>query len=296
MKIPITLALLTMAVLLFFPQNIQAQEECYNCHIGEDDPVLKAPAEEIALGGHRNISCIDCHFFESTLEESESYLKDHGGIPRSLSSSQNIIACALRCHENTVPFIHGKGVRVEEDADLIGELPVVCTSCHEEHATLDSLNISSWTHRVNIPDTCGGRDGMLCHASEEVAEKYEILNAYPGYLETGHGRMQALDYSKGAVCVDCHAPNGTSHSSIVEKENEISPINQGNREATCTQEGCHIGRNLKVFPGSMHGRSELLILGVPIESFIDLFYTTLILIFVGGAGIFIGLDLSRRRG
>jgi hypothetical protein len=289
-------ALLLLAALFFSPHFTNAQETCVDCHMAEENPDLRDPVKEILQGRHINLSCVDCHFIDIIIKEENSYLSDHQGVPREFSSDQNIEVCARRCHENTLPYRHGEAVSVESIRDPVEELPVVCTSCHEAHATLASMDRGSWIYRVNIPVTCGGRNQGICHASKEVADKYGILDAYPAYLESGHGRMQALGLAGAAVCVDCHGPENTTHTSIVEKRNPDSPIHPRNREKTCTQSGCHEAEGVKVSPGSMHGRSELSILGTPVETLIDAFYSFVIVLFVGGAGLFIILDISRRFG
>ncbi len=276
----VILALLAAAVFSFFP-SVLSQGTCYNCH-AQQDPALSAPSKEVAEGRHSNLACPDCH-------------DEHEGVLRKLSSAQNIEVCALRCHESTIPFYHGKSIRIETPNALVGERAVLCTSCHEAHATRGSNDTLSWTYRVNIPQTCAGRS-LECHASAELARRYEILNAYPGYLASGHGRTQAVGYKKAAVCVDCHAPNSTAHINIVEKNNTLSSIHLRNREKTCTQKGCHVGSGVKVGWGSMHGRSEYSLLGMPIESYIDWFYESMIVVFVGGAVFFVVLDFSRRIG
>jgi hypothetical protein len=294
MKRELLLALLIGAVLLS-PQVV-AQDECYDCHVEQSDHGLRNPAEGVIEGEHANLNCKDCHFFDVPLEESESYLADHKGVPRKLSTPENIEACAQRCHETSLPFRHGQEKKVEA-ASVIeeGELTVVCTSCHKAHDTRDANDPDSWIYRVNIPRTCAGKDGDSCH-DRQNAGFYDILNKYSGYLESGHGRMQALGYEKAAVCTDCHAVNGTAHTRILNKESRDSPINPVNREATCTQEGCHEGSGVKVFPGSMHGWSEYQILEFTFEGIIDTFYKIVILVFVGGAGLFVLLDLSSRLG
>ncbi len=289
----ISRTLLATAVLSFFSILIYSgavlgAEACFACHINLEEDGLRAPAEEISLGTHRILKCEFCHYFDLELDEEDSYLQDHRYVPRTLSQKQNIDACALRCHKNTIPFKHGKGVSVEDD------LPISCTGCHETHATKNTSSRDSWIHRYNLPETCAGR-GLECHDSEATAKKYGILNAYQGYLNSGHGRMRTLGYEKGAVCVDCHAPDGTPHTSIVEKEDKNSPINPDNREDTCTQKGCHAGGGLNVGRGSMHGRSEYQILGVGIERLIDGFYILAIMTFVGGAVLFIVLDFTKRK-
>jgi hypothetical protein len=107
--------------------------------------------------------------------------------------------------------------------------------------------------------------------------------------------MQALGYVKAAVCIDCHAVNASAHTRIVNKESKLSPINPVNREETCTQEGCHVASGVKVFPGNMHGGSELRLFGISIEAVIDAFYISIITFFVGGALVFIILDISRKK-
>ena len=281
-----------IAASLFFPL-VLAEDTCYNCHKDLLELELKTPTVLISSGRHLNLSCVDCHSFEALAEGSDEYTRDHERIPRSLSASQNMEACASRCHENTLPLRHGSAV-ISSPSEA-SETPVLCTSCHESHETKSQEDNSSWTYRVNVPRTCAGREGMECHDSDAIAREYKILKAYPGYLASGHGRMQSLGYAKAAVCVDCHAPNATSHSSIIAKKSVESPINPGNRERTCTQDGCHVGKDVKVGRGSMHGRSELVIGGVSIERVIDGFYKLMITVFVGGASLFILLDFARRR-
>lgn len=281
-------AVLYFFSILIYSGAVFGAEECFTCHIDLEEERLTLPAQEISLGNHNNLSCEDCHSFELELDEEDSYLKNHEKIPRTLSQEQNIDACALRCHENTFPFRHGKGEGLEQKG-------IGCTSCHEVHATKNSSSKDSWIHRNNIPETCAGR-GLSCHDNDAIAKQYGILKAYPGYLASGHGRMRALGYGKAAVCVDCHAPNGTPHTSIVEKDEKNSPINPANREKTCTQKGCHVGRELNVGRGSMHGGSEYQILGIEIERLIDTFYILAIITFVGGAVLFIILDFQKKAG
>jgi len=298
--------LLIVAAISFFP-FVLAEDDCSNCHIELEDRILKDPVLKIKEGAHLNLSCRDCHLFNVQIQESTEYLKDHEGVPRTLTPMQNLDACALRCHKDTIPFKHGKSVSVKYGPQysytcldcelpvnvLPNDAPVVCTSCHEAHETKNTSDKNSWTHRKNIPETCAGRDAIECHDSSTASEKYDILRSYPGYLSSGHGRMQSLGYEKAAVCIDCHAPNGTSHTAIVEKASNESPINPRNREHTCTQEGCHIGEGVKVGSGSMHGQSEFSIAGLSIESLIDFGYGVLISIFIGGAILFIILDIKK---
>lgn len=281
-----------IAASLFFPL-VLAEDSCYDCHKNFLEPELRNPTILISSGRHLNLSCLDCHSFEAKAEGSEEYLKDHERIPRRLSAIENMEACANRCHKGTLPLRHGSAV-ITSPTEANGS-SILCTSCHEPHETKSQEDNSSWTYRVNIPRTCAGREGMECHDSDAIAREYKILRAYPGYLASGHGRIQSLGYAEAAVCVDCHAPNGTSHSSIALKKSPESPINPGNREKTCTQEGCHVGKDVLVWRGSMHGRSELSILGVSIERVIDVFYMLMITVFVGGASLFILLDLARKR-
>jgi hypothetical protein len=285
--------LLIAAALSLFP-FVFAQNECSECHLDFGDSKLRAPVKEVENSLHSALSCKDCHFFETELDENDSYLKYHKGIPRNLNPTQNVEVCALRCHEKSIPLRHGKSHLVDLSS-LNENFPITCTDCHEAHETRNHSDSSSWTYRTNIAETCAGRNGRDCHDSEDVSEQYSILTAFPGYMGSGHGRMQMLGFEKAAVCVDCHAPNTTSHTSIVEKGDPRSPIHPDNREKTCTQEGCHIGQGVKVGRVSMHGRPEFVFMGISIEKVIDIFYSLLISLFVGGAILFIILDLNKKR-
>lgn len=292
--------LLTAFALTFFHSTLaeEMEEGCYDCHLKEEDARLRAPAEEISRGRHRNITCEACHEFDVPSKAAEDFKKIHVRIltASELTNERITETCAFRCHKATLPLRHGKSVRVEIGSVNVEGLVVTCTNCHETHETRDKNDSASWTNRVNIPATCAGREDFACHNSDEVSKKYELLNAYVTYKATGHGRMQELGYGKAAVCVDCHAPEERPHQSIVDKKNKESPIHPDNREKTCTQEGCHKGKGVEVGVGSMHGRPELILLGIPVERFIDWFYKTMITVFVGGAIVFISLDLTRRVG
>jgi hypothetical protein len=226
-----------------------------------------------------------------------------------LTKQQSTAMCA-RCHgltpinpdepknvfQDYVTSVHGQSVvvgglgdperegKAEVDFEATGEVgSAVCTDCHSAHATKAKDDPTSMTYKDNVPDVCGSED---CHSSDEVSEKFDIVNALESYEKTHHGKALKFGVEGVPNCNDCHAV-GTSTHKILSSDNSEASTHPDNAPKICADEDCH-GVEFNVGSGSLHGKDS----DTTIGNIIDLFYTVLILGVVGFFAIYIILDLT----
>jgi len=231
-------------------------------------------------------------------------------VQAGLSKQRSIAICA-RCHGLTpinpespknvfpdyVASIHGQSVMVKGlgDPERVGKTEVgftevtgivdaaVCVDCHDPHETRSKDDPTSETYKDNIPKLCGSEN---CHASDEIAEKYGIVNAYETYEEHHHGRALKFGVKTAPTCIDCHITSDSTHKILSQTDPE-SMTYPDNRGEICAQKDCH-GVKLNVGAGSLHGKDADTLIG----NLIDLFYTILIPVVVGFFVLYVVLDFT----
>jgi hypothetical protein len=234
-------------------------------------------------------------------------------VRMGLAKQQSTAMCA-RCHGLTpitpdspknvfpdyVASVHGQSVVVSGLGDplRVGKTEVdftevtgilesaVCTDCHNPHKTGSKDDPESETHTSNVAANCGSEN---CHGSDEVSEKYDMVNALKTYEGTHHGKAVNLGLENSASCPDCH---GGGHT-ILAQTDPNSDTHPDNRAKICAQEDCH-GKDVtfNVGSGSLHGRDSDTLIG----NLIDLFYLILIPAVVGFFALYIVLDFTMMRG
>ncbi|MFQ5975980.1 MAG: cytochrome c3 family protein, partial [Candidatus Hydrothermarchaeales archaeon] len=103
----------------------------------------------------------------------------------------------------------------EKVSDFTGEIEAaVCTDCHDAHESKSKDDPTSETYKDNVPKLCSIEN---CHASDEIAEKYGIVNALKGFEGTGHGKALKFGIEGVPSCPDCH---GVSHKILSQTDPE----------------------------------------------------------------------------
>lgn len=169
--------------------------------------------------------------------------------------------------------VHGKAI-LEENAEDAAS----CVDCHGNHKVRRVKDPASKVARINDVDTCGSEK---CHGSDELARKPRMVNALKGYKETFHGKALALGVKYVATCTTCHGGHG-----IYENKDPRSTVHKDNRYKICAEK-CHESSAKMVGYGSMHAEPNIL------TYLINAFYGIVIVVVVGGLGLFIVLDFLR---
>ncbi|MGB7295468.1 MAG: cytochrome c3 family protein [Candidatus Aminicenantales bacterium] len=175
---------------------------CLACHgkSGTIEERLRINEEHFSSSVHSSLRCSDCHAVKDSAAQGEvPHQKD---IPAC--------DCTASCHrEDKKPLpgldpllypdsVHGRAY-LERGAKEVAK----CWNCHGKHNIHGATDPESSVHRKNIPLTCS-----TCHEDMAVVVKYNIHSEapYQEYMKSVHGR--AL-FEKGllryaAVCTDCH--------------------------------------------------------------------------------------------
>lgn len=170
--------------------------------------------------------------------------------------------------ERYTESIHGKGLL---KSGLV--VTAMCTSCHTAHRELPHNNPESSVHPNNLPATCGNCHNGIeeqfersihsravtktekdlpvcndCHSAhtirrtDEQGFKLTIMSQCgrcheriaKTYLDTYHGKVYQLGYTKTAKCYDCHGAHD-----ILPISDPRSHLSRANVVATCRK--CHAG-------------------------------------------------------
>lgn len=202
--------------------------------------------------------------------------------PNKFSKRQVVELCG-GCHErfnkpdNTMKkyaeSVHGKEILEKNNEDSAS-----CVDCHGNHKIRRVKDPASKVARIKDIESCGS---VKCHGSDEIARKYKIVNALAGYKQTFHGKNLALGVTHVATCTSCHGGHG-----IYENSDPRSMVHKSNRYKICAEK-CHGSSVRMVGYGSMHAEPNI------ITYLINGFYGLVIIVIVGGLGVFILLDLVR---
>ncbi|MFN8447743.1 MAG: cytochrome c3 family protein [Anaerolineae bacterium] len=262
------------------PQTVQTVREyqleryasCRNCHEDEytrsQDSVHGAA---IRAGTLEAATCVDCHGGHDIQTPD---------VPR-----QRISLTCGKCHgaifEQYRTSVHGSALLEEGNPDV-----PTCIDCHGVH------NISDPTtalFRVRSPQLCAG-----CHTNAQLMDKYGITtNVLDSYLTDFHGTTVALFEQEDpnvatnkAVCYDCHGVHDiarvdTSNSRVV-RENLLTTCKQCHPDATADFPDAWVGH----FPPTLESHPLLFV--------VNLFYSVLIPLVVGGFIFLVLTDVFRR--
>ncbi len=200
-------------------KNVNA---CYECHEKEDYKPT------ITQSIHKNLNCIDCHYFAS-----QNLEKHQDGL------QPNQTANCFKCHNN-IAKIHKESIH---GISLAGgmEDAAMCWNCHGSHSIVKTDNPESKVNQHNIGNTCGA-----CHDDPKFEDRHDMSVVLPGqmYSHSVHGKLVESGEDDAASCISCHGSHNIKNR--VQAGSQISPVNLPN---TCNK--CH-GDIVKEYKNSTH--------------------------------------------
>lgn len=293
-----------------YPHHSEEQITCLECH-GEDggtaDALYATLRVNLPYADHRemtlviNESCRSCHeqeyevagpsahvkVFEGGNRDSATCIDCHGShdISRPEEPRAQIAYICGECHKAVYSTYHSS----VHGAALTASNPDVptCVDCHEVHNVRGPRDP---TYRNDSIAICGG-----CHSDEALMTKYEISSdVLETYIDDFHGRTVNLfrlydtdTPSDKAVCFDCHGIHN-----IRRADDPLSMIHIDNIQQTCRQ--CHEGAS-DDFVNSWLNHVVPTLENEPIISSVNLAYSVLTPLTIGGFMVYIALDAFKRR-
>ncbi|MFZ3059588.1 MAG: NapC/NirT family cytochrome c [Candidatus Methanoperedens sp.] len=188
--------------------NHSNASNCEKCHLFHIEPTKNTEVsfwKRIGEGGHRNLTCSDCHGTDATrLGELPQCTKCH--IPHLKGAQWDRSTC-LGCHSDPhIPIKNAvfKGTITKE----------MCAACHDNIYRI--LTIYDSKHNKNVP-SC-----VSCHPKHREAKKCMDCHVGHGELHPGSKCSTCHGYVSG--CTDCHTNPHAPFSGL--------PMISGNEQLT----------------------------------------------------------------
>jgi len=252
--------------------TLAKNESCRSCH--EQEYEISGPSAHFKVfeGGNRDSAlCIDCHGSHNIPSPEEPRVK----------IAQICGDCHVAVYSTYRSSVHGAALETESNPDV-----PTCVDCHGVHNVRGPRDPSYRNDSIVI---CGD-----CHGNVELMAKYSIsTNVLDTYLGDFHGRTVDLfrrydidTPSDKAVCFDCHGIHN-----IRRVDDELSTVHSDNVLQTCQL--CHEDARLD-FANSWLAHDTPTWEDNPILSFVNLLYSILTPVVIGGFLTYIGLDVGKR--
>ena len=260
---------------LYYPDeraiSLQVTDSCKKCHKEKYAEMADSVHLKIMADGNRYAPvCVDCH---------SSHEIAYGTLTREMVA-KICSECHLAVYTSYQSSVHGAAREQKANPNV-----PTCGDCHGIHRLNGPNNVD---FRADSIETCGS-----CHTDPKRMDKYDIsTDVLTTYLEDFHGRT--VDFFRKteetqitkATCYDCHGIHN-----IRSPEDEASNVYPGNLQHTCQQ--CHPEADI-TFPQAWLSHYAPTWEKTPVLFGVNLFYKTLIPAVIGGFGIYILLDASRR--
>ena len=253
--------------------SIQMYTLCRQCH-GEvyQNNLDSIHGKEIAAGNRNAAMCTDCH--------TAHYVSDPN-VPRS-RIPQTCQKCHSTIYDQYKGSVHGAALLDQSNPDV-----PTCIDCHGVHGNIADPTTNAF--RLYSPELCA-----KCHANKPMMKKYNIsTNVFNTYIADFHGSTVELFEKQSPnaptnkpVCYDCHGVHDIKNT-----KDPKSTVFKDNLLKTCQQ--CHPDATGS-FPDSWLSHYDASPTKYPLVYYINLFYTVLIPVTLGGMGAFIVLDIVRR--
>lgn len=217
--------------------------QCGDCHADVDVVPHAQPVEDV--------DCLkQCHIIEPSTGErftheriqdfmtqgAHSRYDEDGNLKEFVDDMPDCIDCH-REEPMYEPLTYFKGDVYEGlDAQAVER----CVSCHDGEGFIDSFykHVSSRLEHTRtaeqIEEMCAN-----CHDNPEIIERHDLKRAVYSYRYTFHAKWTAYGGRTQADCTDCHSNPGESVHVIRSLDDPQSAIHPDNRQATCSQIGCH---------------------------------------------------------
>jgi predicted CXXCH cytochrome family protein len=252
--------------------SLQMYTLCKQCHSKEYQDSLDSIHNKVLASGNRNAPvCTDCH---------TAHFVGKPDTPRTL-----IPQTCQKCHSDIYAqykeSVHGAALLANSNPDV-----PTCVDCHGVHNVGDPTTAA---YRLKSPELCAS-----CHTSRAMMYKYNLsTNVLNTYVADFHGTTVELFEKQSpdaptnkAVCYDCHGVHD-----IRSAKDPNSTVYKANLLKTCQQ--CHPDATAS-FPSSWLSHYDASPTRYPIIYYVNLFYTIVIPLVIGGMGGFVLLDAARR--
>ncbi len=253
--------------------TLRLYPQCKQCHSEQYSKSLDSVHAKALAGGDRKAAvCTDCHTSHAVMPPDK---------PR-----QNIPQTCAQCHstifDDYAKSVHGSDVLNGSNPDV-----PTCIDCHGVH---NIGNPTTAAFRLKSPQICAS-----CHTDKNRMAKYRIsTNVVNTYVADFHGttvelfQKQSPDAATNKpVCYDCHGIHN-----IRKIDDPKASVYKANLIATCQQ--CHPDASESTFTESWMSHYDASPQKYPLVYYINLFYTILIPLTVGGMALFVALDIYRR--
>lgn len=262
--------------------TLQLNTACQYCHTHQAELNLDGVHAAAQAEGKREAAvCVDCHDSHSV---QRIYDPTTGKIlPEArLWIPQTCAQCHSAIYEKYHDSVHGSALTDEENPDV-----PTCIDCHGVHNITDPTTAE---FRLNSPDICA-----KCHTDPAIMDKYGIsTDVMDTYVADFHGTTQVLFHQKTPdqqfnkpVCYDCHGIHDIARSDDPEK----GLLVRENLLKRC--QVCHPDATVN-FPNAWLSHYIPSAEKYPVVYYVDLFYKFLIPTVVGGMGLLVVLDISKR--
>jgi len=269
--------------LLFINEQIlrhgpHARAQCGDCHSDIDRVPHGLPVEDV--------NCLkECHVIEPSTGNRFTHQRVQEfmnmGIHSRYDADGNLkehyedLPLCIDCHWDEPiyePVSLYKGTRYEGLDERALER---CVSCHEGAGFTESF-YSHVTSRLDRTRTAQQVQEMCsnCHDDPGIIERHGLKKAVYSYKETFHGKWTSYGGMRQPDCADCHSSPGESVHLIRAQQDRQSSIHTDNRQATCSQVGCHEGAGKYVGEIGVHIDTHL-----PeyiVERYVFYFFTVLL--------------------
>ena len=274
----------------------QGTTVCLICHNNPSFAVREASGQVRSLfvdperfyqSRHGSLECVDCHANFPTDPHAAARVRSQETLPhpaflaRVTHRNKAAVWACLHCHpqefEDYRESVHGQAV-VQGDPDA-----PLCTDCHGWHYIPPVSSPESAVRNLNVPATCA-----QCHTDALVMAQHNVqTQVVETFSASFHGKKLALGSQQAPACSSCHGAHG-----IYRPSDPRSQVFSANRPHTCGQTGCHPGADETFAQGFSHSlpspQQE------PLVYWVGRLYVGLILATIGGMGLYILLDLTRR--
>ncbi len=258
--------------------SLQLYNACFRCHSGQYEKTLDSAHQKARDEGVRDAAiCTDCHGSHDTrrITDPETHQltpEAHVVVPLTCAQCHNAI------YEKYLDSVHGSAL-AEGNPDV-----PTCIDCHGVHSIEDPTTAA---FRLQSPAMCAD-----CHAEAELMEEYDLsTDVLDTYVADFHGTTVKLfekttpdAETNKPVCYDCHGIHDIKRTDDPEKGLHV----RENILARC--QVCHPDATAN-FPDSWLSHYIPSPDQAPLVYYVNLFYSVLIPVVVGGMTVLVGLDV-----
>ena len=262
--------------------SMQLNQTCQYCHISQQlltqDSVH---ASALAQGRTEAAICIDCHTAHEVCQINDPIT--HIALPETrLWIPETCALCHNEIYQKYLTSVHGSALTDEGNQDV-----PTCIDCHGVHNIEDPTTNE---FRLKSPQICAG-----CHTDPQIMDRYGIsTDVLETYVADFHGTTTTLfqkqtpdaDTNK-PVCYDCHGIHDIKAADDPEKGLHV----RENLLSRC--QVCHPNATIN-FPDAWLSHYIPSPEKTPLVYYVDVFYAIFIPIVLGGMGVLVVLDLSKR--